>query len=188
MFSISRPHKVIPGSQIDKDVRNKILNTDTVSGRTSLLCENFQQRMIEEGTGLLCPKSGHIRINTETNTMTSITNPYSGLDGSFDWTEDFDGIQKINDYTILYNFKLIVEDGGSQTRSLKCVYDFVKAQRNVIHSLNCVNKTLFVNILDGKVCSKHISKFKCFEDEKNIYVGDTYNYFDWLKIRLETIL
>lgn len=185
---IERPKEVIPGSQINKDTRQRLLGVDTVSGSSSMKCENFQRQMIEWGTGFPCPKSGNVRINTETNEIRPIANPYSGLHGDYDWTEDFDGFQKILEFDVFYNFKSIVQDGGSQTRSLKCVYDFVKAQRNVIRSENVDKTTLFVNILDGKFCDKHLNKFNRFKNESQIYVGDMYNYFDWLRSRLETIL
>lgn len=188
MFFIERPREVIPGSQITKDVRQRLLGVDTVSGSSSMKCENSQRGMIEQGTGFPCPKSGNVRINTETNEIRSITNPYSGPNGDYDWTEDFDGVQNFPGCVVFYNFKSIVQDGGAQTRSLKCVYDFVKAQRNVIRSRNVDKTTLFVNILDGQFCDKHMNKFSRFEDESQIYVGDMYNYFDWLRSRLETIL
>ena len=176
------PHYVIPGKEITKKKRLELLETITVSGSNSMLCEHYQRQIIEEGTGSKCSKSNGIRINEETNKLGIIRNPYSGPDASYEWTEDFDGIQKLGNYIILYNFKFIVEAGGSQTRTLKNVYSFVKAQKKIEDK-----KFLFVNILDGQMCSLNMGKFSCFDEDETIYVGDSYNFFSWLDIKLETI-
>jgi len=181
-----RPDRVIPGIEITKQKRLEILKVMSVSGCQSMKAENFQRKAIEDGTGFECPKSGHMRINTESGEIAKNAHPYSGANASYDWTEDFDGLQTFGDKCrIFYNFKSIVEDGGSQTRSLRCVYDFVKAQQNV---RNVDKNTFFVNILDGEVCAKKLHMFKRFENDDHIYVGDLHDYFEWLNNKLETIL
>lgn len=183
---VQRPDRVIPGIEITKQKRLEILKVMSVSGCQSMKAENFQRKAIEDGTGLECPKSGHMRINSETGEIAKNVHPYSGANASYDWTEDFDGLQTFGDKCrVFYNFKSIVEEGGSQTRSLKCVYDFVKAQQNV---RNVDKNTFFVNILDGEVCAKNLHMFKRFENEDHIYVGDLHDYFEWLNNKLETIL
>lgn len=183
---VQRPDHVIPGIEITKQKRLEILGVKTVSKKDSMKAENYQRKAIEDGTGMKCPKSGHMRINTETYEIAKNAQPYSGATASYDWTEDFDGFQTFGGKCrVFYNFKSIVEGGGSQTRSLKCVYDFVKAQQNV---RNVDKNTFFVNILDGEVCAKSLHMFKCFENEDHIYVGDLYDYFEWLNNKLETIL
>ena len=183
---VQRPERVIPGIEITKHKRLEILGVKTVSKKDSMKAENYQRKAIEDGTGFECPKSGHMRINTETYEIAKNVRPYSGPNANYDWTEDFDGLQTFGDKCrIFYNFKSIVEDGGAQTRSLRCVYDFVKAQQNV---RNVDKNTFFVNILDGEVCSKKLHMFKRFENEDHIYVGDLHDYFEWLNNKLETIL
>jgi hypothetical protein len=183
---VQRPDRVIPGREITNQKRLEMLGVKTVSKKDSMKAENFQRKAIEDGTGLECPKSGHMRINTETGEIAKNVHPYSGANASYDWTEDFDGLQTFGDKCrVFYNFKSIVEGGGSQTRSLRCVYDFVKAQQNV---RNVDKNTFFVNILDGEVCAKNLHMFKRFENEDHIYVGDLYDYFEWLNNKLETIL
>ena len=187
---VQRPNHVIPGFEITKQKRQLMLGVVSVSGGQSMKAENYQRNVIEAGTGFQCPKSDHMRINTETYEIAKNVRPYSGPNASYDWTEDFDGLQTFGGTCrIFYNFKSIVEAGGSQTRSLKCVYDFVKAQRDVIHkSRNVDKKTLFVNILDGEICAKNMHMFRRFDNEDQIYVGDLYGYFDWLNSKLDTIL
>lgn len=183
---VQRPERVIPGIEITKQKRQEILDVISVSGSQSMKAEKYQRKVIEDGTGFECPKSGHIRINTETYEIAKNVHPYSGPNGTYDWTEDFDGLQTFGGTCrIFYNFKSIVEEGGAQTRSLKCVYDFVKAQQNV---RNVDKNTFFVNILDGQVCAKNMNMFRRFENEDQIYVGDLFGYFDWLNSKLDTIL
>lgn len=183
---VQRPDRVIPGKEITKKKRLEILEVMSVSGSQSMKAENYQRKVIEDGTGFECLKSDHMRINTETYEIAKNVRPYSGPNANYDWTEDFDGLQTFgNKCRIFYNFKSIVEDGGAQTRSLRCVYDFVKAQQNV---RNVDKNTFFVNILDGEVCAKNLHMFKRFENDDHIYVGDLYDYFEWLNNKLETIL
>lgn len=176
------PSYLLPGSQITKHKRHMILDVRTVSGLDSMKCEQYQRRAIEEGTRVPCLKSNHIRINTELNTIERNPNPYSKPRG-FDWTEDFDGIQMFNGYTFYINLKSIVEGGGSQTRSLKLVYDFIKGQKNLYPDY----KTFFVNILDGEFCSRNMHQFDHLVSD-HIYIGDLKGYFPWINSKLETIL
>jgi len=183
---VQRPDRVIPGIEITNHKRLEMLGVETVSKKNSMEPENFQRKAVEDGTGFECPKSGHMRINSETGEIAKNAQPYSGPNANYDWTEDFDGLQTFGGKChVFYNFKSIVEGGGSQTRSLRCVYDFVKAQQNV---RNVDKNTFFVNILDGEVCAKNLHMFKRFENDDHIYVGDLYDYFEWLNNKLETIL
>ena len=182
----SRPSEVKPGSQLTKQSRHEFFDVDNISGGNSMKAEKYQRIMIEKGTRHPCEKSD-MRINTETNAFERNPQPYRGENGSFDWTEDFDGYQSFNNLEIYYDFKCIVGDGGSQTRSLKCVYDFVKAQLKLTNNDTFDKNVIFVNILDGDTCSKHMSKFSHLK-HPNIYIGDLYDYFEWLDNRLDTIL
>jgi hypothetical protein len=232
---VRRPNYVLPGNQLTKSKRQEILNVVSVAGIDSMKAENLQRKIIEDGTGVKCLKSGGMRINEETLEFTINNSPYSSPDASFEWTEDFDGFQvfgqtfprttligtmkrtelveelfdrgcdtggtivglrerlriaRENDSKcrVFYNFKSIAESGGSQTRSLKAVYIFVKAQQKLIHSGNVDKNTLFANILDGHECSNKMELFRRFDNERQIYVGDLFGYFEWLNSKLDTIL
>lgn len=185
-----RPLNVIPGKDITKEVRQMVHGVSEVNGKNSMKPENAQRKAIEDGTGVPCLKSNHLRIHEETLEMTKKSRPYSGKDADIQWTEDFDGYQSFMDgkCRILYNFKSIAGSGGSQTRSLRCVYHFVKVQQKLIHSGNLDKNTYFVNILDGEECEKKMHLFDKFANEDQIYMGDMYGYFSWLNKKLQTIL
>jgi len=185
-----RPLNVIPGKYITKRIRQMVFGVSEVNGKNSMKPEDAQRKAIEEGTGAPCPKSDHVRIHEETLEMTKKCQPYSGEDADFEWTEDFDGDQSFLDgkCRFLYNLKSIPETGGSQTRSLRCVYHFINVQKKLIHSGNLDKNTYFVNILDGEFCEKKMYLFDKFANEDQIYVGDMYGYFPWLNKKLQTIL
>lgn len=177
----NRPIYIIPGSQITKERRIEIFG-GSVTGGGSLKPENYQRKAIEEGIGIPCVKT-NIRINLRTSEMQEIAHPNKQNDG-FDFSEDFDGVQTINNTKIYYNLKCIVGDGGNQTRSLREVYSFVEAQHKIAQTKK--HNVYFVNILDGDVCAKHMAKFNDYQknlpqysNNNNIYVGDLYNYFAW---------
>src|SRR6056300_1273095 len=128
------PAYVRPGIEITKDLRRQILGVENVSGAMSMKCEDYQRRAIEDGTGVVCTKSNNMRINMERGIMDNKSKPYNEP-GGFEWTEDFDGIQRFNDTKFYINLKWVVEAGGSQTRTLKLVYEFIKGQMLVINNL-----------------------------------------------------
>ena len=94
-------------------------------------CEKIQRQAIECITEKSCLKSDHIRLNTQTYKLTKKTRPLNDKDG-FDWTEDFDGEQHISSKRLLYNFKMVCDNGGAQTRSLREVYHFITTQLEYI--------------------------------------------------------
>ena len=184
-----RPLNIIPGKYITKRIRQLVYGVTGVNGKNSMVAEDAQRKSIEEGTGMACPKSDHVRIHETTLEMTKKTKPYSGEDADFEWTEDFDGDQSFLDgkCRFLYNLKSIPENGGSQTRSLRCVYHFIKVQQKLIESGNLDKNTYFVNILEGEFCEQKMHLFNKLSNDR-IYVGDLYNYFPWLNKKLQTIL
>lgn len=186
---VVRPDHVVPGVEYTKEKRLELFNIKIMTGTNSMVGENYQRMSIEEGTGIKCPKSGGMRINSETYELAKNPRAYFGPNASYDWTEDFDGLQTFGDKCrVFYNFKSTVENGGSQTRTLRCVYDFIKAQRNFIRHRTDDKNIFFMNILDGKVCTNNMDKFSQFKNEEQIYVGDLYSCFEWLNSKLETIL
>ena len=179
------PECVVPGKLITKDQRHEVHGI-IAGGAGSRKPEDFQRQQIIQGTGLSCAKT-NARINLRTNTIHHISHPNKEITG-FDYTEDFDGVQKIGYNRQVYvNLKCIVGKGGSQTRSLREVYWFVEGQLNVIKISGDTN-LFFANILDGDEAHSVLPKFEYLlslpeftNQRKNIYVGDLKGYFDWFK-------
>ena len=136
----------------------------------------------------------------KTNTIVNKTNPLKFKDG-FEYTENFDGVITIinNDITNKYyfNFKFVCEVGGSQTRTLREVYHFIKAMIFCLKTQT--TKTYFINILDGQFCKIHKDKYKyineAFSDNvellelinKYIFIGDMHDFCNWWKLHNKKI-
>ena len=187
--SIRRPEGIIRGDNITKEVRHELFG-QVAGGAGSMRAEHWQRNKIVEGTGLQCPSNTHMRFNTRTGQLEKKTRPNNDENG-FDYTEDFDGFQPIYQQLIYYNLKCIVGAGGAQTRSLREVYHFVEAQAKfLLHN----DDYIFVNILDGDQCFKHMDKFEYLLSQteyqtvrEKIYVGDLYSYFDWFRTCLQRL-
>ena len=155
-------------------------------GAGSTAMEHWQRKQVEDGTGVVCPKT-KMRINVRTKTLHEIAQPNRRPDG-FDFTEDFDGIQTFGETTVYLNFKSIVSAGGAQTRSLREVYWFVGGQLDVAKTTPGI---LFANLLDGDEPASQMDKFQYLlglEEyagvRDRVYVGDTRGYFTWLQTRV----
>ena len=146
-------------------------------------CEKHQRSVIEKITCTECPKTNE-RINLDKNEIICESRPMK-RDDAFDFTEDFDGKQIYAVYTLYYNLKMICDSGGAQTRSLREVAHFIKAQLEY-NKENITNPKYFVNILDGDESYKLYKKYDYILNKKEykyvknfIYVGDTYGFIDW---------
>lgn len=134
-------------------------------------CELFQRNIVENITKLKCSKS-NIRLNTDTLAFEDKKYPMKDIDG-FDWTEDFDGYQEINNLKLYMNLKMICDKGGSQTRTLREVYHFVKTQLEYLLLHPEIKDTYFMNILDGDESFRNMEKFKyLLSKEKYALVKD----------------
>ena len=134
-------------------------------------CELFQRNIVENITKLKCSKS-NIRLNTDTLAFEDKKYPMKDIDG-FDWTEDFDGYQETNNLKLYMNFKMICDKGGSQTRTLREVYHFVKTQLEYLLLHPEIKDTYFMNILDGDESFRNMDKFKyLLSKEKYTLVKD----------------
>ena len=145
-------------------------------------CEIYQRCLIEKITKEKCIKTNY-RINMITHEMKIERQPMKRTDG-FEWTEDFDGSIKYKTNDFYFNLKFICDNGGAQTRSLREVYHFIINQIE-----NNSKNTYFVNILDGDTSYKHMDKFnyllnknEYIEKNKNIFIGDMYNFQKWWRI------
>jgi len=175
------PINVIDGSLITKEKRHEIFGK-VAGGSGSCNPEKYQRKIIIDGTGIDCPKT-HTRINFRTNTLVDISNPNIKNDG-YDYSEDFDGCQIINNSKVYINLKCVVGKGGSQTRALREVYWFIEGQLNILKSNNNI---YFANILDGDESHYSMNKYEYltllpeYETIKNkIFIGDLKGYFNWL--------
>jgi len=119
-------------------------------------CEKYQKNIIEKLTGIILSKT-NLRLNIETFKLLEHKTPLVSLDG-FEWTENFDGIQYISNRVLVYNFKMICGNGGSQTRALREVYLFIKTQINYLIN-NSEKEIYFINILDGDASYKYMKNF-----------------------------
>ena len=172
--------KIPPSKSQTKEWRNSQMWYD--NGKRNE-CELYQRRMIELITEKSCPKTNE-RINTEINDIIVETQPMK-RDDAFDWTEDFDGKQIESSYRIFYNLKMVIGNGGAQTRTLREVAHFIKAQLE--YNLSHIdNLAYFVNILDGDQSFKLYKKYKIILNKEKykyvknfVYIGDTHGFIDW---------
>lgn len=156
-------------------------------------CELLQRMQVEQITGNPCPKTT-LRINKRTFQMKELSNPLTRSDG-FDWTEDFDGEQKncvgknkLN-YRLLYNFKMVCDAGGAQTRTLREVHSFAESQLQL--SIRENNETTyFINILDGdqshlrKTQFSHLLALPEYAGVKEkVFIDDMCAFKSWYETR-----
>ena len=186
-FNIIRPVGLMRGGAITKETRQAAFG-QVAGGGGSTGPENYQRKMLEQGTGVPCPKS-NMRINHDTLEMRDNAHPMTAADG-FDWTENFDGLQKFGEKGVYVNFKSVVGTGGMQTRTLRneC-YPFIEAQLKYLQATKKAN-CYFANIFDGDEaaeCMHHfnylLGKEKFKDVKQKVYVGDLHDYFDWIKCR-----
>lgn len=121
-------------------------------------CEMYQRRMVNKITNSICHKS-NVRINVVDFTMRSNPTPMKSLDG-FEWSEDFDGCIQSDELTNYFNFKMVCDAGGSQTRTMREVYHFIKSQlEHLLKYPDESSNVRFINILDGDTSYKAMPKF-----------------------------
>lgn len=184
-LDIKCPDDVIAGYLITKELRHD-QHGIVAGGGGSMNPEIYQRSKIVEGTGVPCSPT-IVRINKRTGQMHDIAHPMKHENG-FDYTENFDGMQKLGEKTIWINLKSVVGKGGSQTRTLRdeC-YPFVDAQLNYLLATS-LTTCFFANIFDGEEAHTRMPMFNYLLNlpqfknvKKYVYVGDLKNYFDWLK-------
>jgi hypothetical protein len=177
-------HTIFCGSSVTK-VRRQALCKGTASGFRSHLHEKYQRQKILENTGTPLFKT-NVRINLRSSppTLEEISKPYTRNNG-FDYSENFDGVQDINGKKIYINLKSIVGKGGSQTRSLKEVYWFIKGQLGIPFMEN----VFFANVLDGDEATNALKYFNFLVKQEqpahepsslpHVFIGDLTGYIDW---------
>jgi hypothetical protein len=178
--------------EISKDIDITASSLQTKKWRTSQPwyksgkhneCELYQRNLVQNITCQSCNKTNE-RINTETFVLQNVRTPMKNRDG-FEWTEDFDGKQEMNGFTLYYNLKMVCESGGAQTRTLREVYHFISAQLNHL-LLNTKGNRCFVNILDGNESNKRADMFKYLLTKEKyasirnkVFFGDMKMFKEW---------
>jgi len=161
--------------------QENICKTD---GQKDSSSEKYQRRLVVEITHSECPKS-NVRINKRTLEFKDKTQPMTEDDG-FDWTEDFDGKQEINNTILMYNFKFVAESGGGQTRTLRDeTYSFIEIQLKYLKK-NQETNIKFINLLDGAESYKRMKHFNYLinleeykEYKSKCLVMDTHTFKSW---------
>lgn len=150
-------------------------------------CELYQRRVVEKITKMPCGKS-NIRINITTKEMLDKKYPMKDVDG-FEWTEDFDGFIAKSGLDLYFNFKMICDAGGAQTRTLREVYHFVCVQMEYLLAHHSPH-VYFINILDGDTSFRSMDKFGYLLNQpqysrvrEQVFVGDMKQFqLFWKKI------
>lgn len=166
---------IIPGNKMTKEWRTRtIAGGNAMGGAVASKAEVWQRMCLEKITGQKCKKT-NLRLNLTSFQLKKVSRPSNEPD-EFEWTEDFDGEFYIGNTRYLVNFKMIVGTGGSQTRSMREVYHFIKCQEAYLKSSG-VKNTKFLNILDGDSVSAKMTvmtKARTGLFSKSIFVGDTH--------------
>lgn len=144
-------------------------------------CEKFQIENIKNILNLKDWIKTNLRLNIESNELKEIKTPLILNDG-LEWTENFDGIILKNNFKFLFNLKFVCDKGGSQTRTLREVYHFIKCQIKYLQKNNDTN-IYFINILDGNTSYEYMKYFNYLLNKKKynkikkyIIICDTFNF------------
>ena len=173
-----RNNIIIPNANLQ--TKNWRKNQKWYKNGKSNECEKYQLQQIAKIIGTQLPKT-YDRIQMENNDIICNKNPLMNEDG-YEWTETFDGKLLQNNNTYYFNLKFICDFGGSQTRTLREVYNFVKCQLEFLIKHNTTN-IIFVNILDGDTCYYNKNKFEYLQNKekykfakKCIFIGSMYDF------------
>ena len=146
-------------------------------------CELYQREWIERITGQPCPKT-NVRIHLEKLLLEEKTKPLLEEDG-FEWTENFDGLQIIHNRRFYYNLKMVCDQGGAQTRSLREVYLFIKGQIAYLQK-NPDPNLYFINILDGNGSAQRSPQFDFItKDHPQVFCQDMKTFQTWFQSKKE---
>lgn len=172
-----RKYILIPNSFYQTKIWRK--NRSWYKNGKSNECEKYQISVIEKILSSKLIKTND-RINIDTNIIVSNKNPMINTDG-YEYSENFDGLLKKNN-KYYFNLKFVCGAGGSQTRTLREVYHFIKCQIEHLVKFS-TNNTYFINILDGDECYKNMSKFNYLKNKekykkviKFIFIGSLYDF------------
>lgn len=145
-------------------------------------CEKYQLDLIYKITHNYIYKT-HMRFNIEDLSFNNVKYP-NKLKNGYNYTENIDGFQLINNKKLYYNLKFVCNTGGAQTRTLREVYYLIKCQLDFL-LINNYN-IYFVNILDGDESYRNMDKFSYLLEKNkykdvlnNIFIGDMSQFQHW---------
>ena len=143
-------------------------------------CEKYQISLIEKICNLKLLETFD-RINMSTIEIISNKNPMINNDG-YEWSENLDGLVIKNNIKYYFNLKFVCDSGGSQTRTLREVYHFIKYQMEYLIKFN-MNNIYFINILDGDTSYNNINKFNFLKNKEKykniinyIFIGGLHDF------------
>tara|TARA_E500000331_G_scaffold317735_1_gene329317 strand:- start:459 stop:1034 length:576 start_codon:yes stop_codon:yes gene_type:complete len=152
--------------------------------------EKYQRSLVEQITNTNCTIIKGFRINHTTLQLKQLINPMTQngtkIPDGFEWSEDFDGIQTINNTKFYYNFKFVCGNGGAQTRTLRDeTYNFIKTQLKYLKKFPSTN-IIFINILDGDGSFNSKPHFDYLKNQKKYiditqkcFIGDMDSFQTW---------
>jgi len=134
-------------------------------------CEKYQINIIEKILKIKILKTQD-RINIETLSLSKMNKPLI-FDNGYEYSENFDGYYN----NIYFNLKMVCDNGGHQTRTLREVYHFIQSQFEYL--LKTKENIYFINILDGDTSFNNMNKFNYLKNKekykeivKFIFIGD----------------
>jgi hypothetical protein len=140
-------------------------------------CEKYQINIIEKILKIKILKTQD-RINIETLSLLKINKPLI-FDNGYEYTENFDGYYN----NIYFNLKMVCDNGGHQTRTLREVYHFIQSQFDFL--LKSKQHIYFINILDGDTSYNNMNKFNYLKNKekykeiiKFVFIGDLCQFQD----------
>jgi hypothetical protein len=149
-------------------------------------CELYQIPLIEEITQRKLVKT-NFRLHAHDYLMKENSQPMKQEDG-LEWSENFDAYLNYHNKDFYFNLKIICDNGGAQTRSIRETYHFMKYQMEHIkrYKSDFPKEKYFINILDGNACNRSMKKFYYlinkpeYKFQKSyIFVGDMKQFQDY---------
>lgn len=171
---------LVCGAEMTAEKRREMFGA-VAGGRGAMAPEKYQRRQVERLVGAPCTKPA-ARIHAGRGRLVLGPVSLQGADG-FEYTEDFDGVQRLGAGPVYINFKCVCGQGGSQSRTLGLVYQFVKAQ---LEALRADPGVRFANVLDGDAAAKRYHQFAYLLErpqhatvKNRLFVGSLRDYVKW---------
>ena len=182
--SLRYKHIYIPSSEIQtKEWRQQ---QTWYKGGKHTECESYQIPLIEEITQSKLVKT-NFRLHAHDYLMKENNRPMKQEDG-LEWSENFDAYLNYHNKDFYFNLKIICDNGGAQTRSIRETYHFMKYQMEHIkrYKSDFPTEKYFINILDGNACNRSMKNFYYLMNKPEnkfqkpyIFVGDMKQFQDY---------
>lgn len=149
-------------------------------------CESYQIPLVEEITQRKLVKT-NFRLHANDYSMKENNRPMKQSDG-LEWSENFDAYLNYYNKDFYFNLKLICDNGGAQTRSIRETYHFMNYQMEHIkkYKSEFPKEKYFINILEGNACHRSMKKFQYLLNKPEyrfqkpyVFVGDMKQFQDY---------